>query len=188
MDRLAARAVAVASLAMLTAFTNEVETRAAQAAVERLPPGWVHRRAVRAYERRQTALRDSIARIARAQVGVPYVFGGTTPQAGFDCSGLVRWVLAQVEMRPPRTARQQARIGHPVDTTRLRPGDLVTFGPRGSETHVGIYVGDGQFVHASSVARRVIVSRLDRPRYARVEPFAGARSVLVTAGLSSIRM
>jgi cell wall-associated NlpC family hydrolase len=148
------------------------------AVVHSKPRGWFHQRAMRAFEQKQLALRDSIVRIAQAQLGAPYVFGGTSPSNGFDCSGLVRWVFEQVKVTPPRLAAQQARIGKPVDSTRLSPGDLLTFGERDSITHVGIYIGDGRFVHASSVAGRVIVSPVDRPPHVQIKKLVGARRVL----------
>ena len=143
--------------------------------------GFLHRRALSAFERNQAALRDSIVRIATAQLGAPYVLGGTTPTRGFDCSGLVRFVYTHVNIAPPRTAQQQARIGAAIARDRLRPGDLLTFGERDSVTHIGIYIGDGRFVHASSVAGRVIVSRVDRRPAKDIRPLAGARSILVVA-------
>ncbi len=147
----------------------------------RMETGYLHRRALSAFERNQAALRDSIVRIAQAQLGAPYVLGGTTPQRGFDCSGLVRFVYSQVRIAPPRTAQQQARIGAAVPRDRLRPGDLLTFGERDTVTHIGIYIGNGHFVHASSVAGRVIVSRVDRRPAKDIRPLAGARTVLVVA-------
>lgn len=122
--------------------------------------------------------RDSLVRLALALVGVPYHFGGTTPDRGFDCSGLVGYVLSRLALDVPRLAYQQARVGSAVARSELRPGDLLTFG-RDSISHVGIYIGDGRFVHASSVARRVVVSRLDRPASALIRPLHGARRLLV---------
>ena len=110
-------------------------------------------------------LRDSLVNVARAQLGTRYVLGGTTP-SGFDCSGLVRYVMASLKVELPRTAAQQARIGDEVspDTSRLRPGDLLTFGWKGKRgvSHIGIYVGQGRYIHASSGAGRVIESDLNR--------------------------
>jgi len=110
-------------------------------------------------------VRDSLVSVARAQLGTRYVFGGTTPN-GFDCSGLVRYVMASLKVELPRTAAQQANIGDEVSTdpSRLRPGDLLTFGWRGKRgvSHIGIYVGEGRYIHASSRAGRVIESNLDR--------------------------
>lgn len=121
------------------------------------------------------AIRDSIVRVARAQVGKRYRFGGTSPQRGFDCSGLVGYVLGRVHVRLPRLAAQQARVGKPIERDRLRPGDLLSFGERDTVSHIGIYIGDGKFVHASSVAGRVIVSRLDRRPAHNIRPLKGAR-------------
>jgi len=134
--------------------------------------------AVRAFEKHQLALRDSIVRITLSQVGTPYEFGGTTPEGGFDCSGLVRYVYARLYMTPPRTAAKQAKIGAAIRRDRLRPGDILTFGAGDSVTHIGIYVGDRKFVHASSVAGRVIMSSMDRPPSELIKPLKGARRLL----------
>src|SRR5947199_1929203 len=105
-----------------------------------------------------SSLRDSIVALTRAQIGTRYKHGGASPQRGFDCSGLVQYVMARFAMIVPRTARQQAAVGVAVDrdTSLLRPGDLLTFASNGkaSISHIGIYVGGGHFVHASSVAGR----------------------------------
>lgn len=125
------------------------------------------------------ALRDSIVAFARAQLGRRYVWGGDSPQRGFDCSGLTRYLLAHFDVRLPRTAREQARTGAAVgrDEDALLPGDLLTFG-RGRISHVGIYVGNGRFIHASSAAGRVIESQLDRPPSRRIKPWRGARRLI----------
>ncbi|HET9454975.1 MAG TPA: C40 family peptidase [Gemmatimonadaceae bacterium] len=127
------------------------------------------------------AMRDSIVRLARAQVGRRYRFGGTSPGLGFDCSGFVRYVLGQLHMPLPRLAAQQARVGAPVDRSDLRPGDLLSFGEKDTISHIGIYIGDGKFVHASSVAGRVIVSQLNRPASRQIRPLKGARRLLAMA-------
>jgi cell wall-associated NlpC family hydrolase len=88
------------------------------------------------------AVRDSIVRLAQAQLGARYEYGGTSPDLGFDCSGLVRYVLAQVHFSLPRTAHQQARIGTPIHRDLLKPGDLLTFGTADSVSHSG--AGDHQ--------------------------------------------
>lgn len=127
------------------------------------------------------ALQDSIVALALSQLGMPYVLGGTTPR-GFDCSGFVRWVAEQVVRMPlPRTARLQALAGQPVPRDALEPGDLVAFGEGKRISHVGIYVGGGRFVHASSVAGRVVVSRLDRRPSRLIRPMRGARRILASA-------
>ena len=133
-------------------------------------------------------LRDSIVALARAQVGRRYRLGGTSPERGFDCSGLVQYVMTALGTDVPRTAREQARRGAAVerDTSRLRPGDLLTFGNGSRISHIGIYVGDGRFVHASSVAGRVIESPVHRPRTPLIKPWRGARRVLAADSVVSL--
>jgi cell wall-associated NlpC family hydrolase len=130
------------------------------------------------------AVRDSIVAFAQAQIGARYEYGGTSPD-GFDCSGLVRYVLNQFALSLPRTARQQALAGSPVEREELKPGDLLTFGTADSVSHVGIYVGGGKYVHASSVAGKVIVSPLDRPKSPLIKELAGARRLLVATAMEN---
>lgn len=116
---------------------------------------------------------ESAAAAARRLVGVPYVWGGASAQ-GVDCSGLVWLVYAPLWPGLPRTSFDLFEVGVRVDPEDLRPGDLVfftTYAPGAS--HVGIYVGEGQFVHGSSSARRVLASPLADPYYAA--RFLGAR-------------
>lgn len=136
---------------------------------------------VRIFEKHQLAMRDSIVRLTLAQVGTRYEFGGTTPVEGFDCSGLVRYVYSQLYLTPPRLAAKQARAGAAIRRDRLLPGDLVAFGVGDTVTHIGIYVGDRKFVHASSVAGHVIVSPMDRPPHELIKPLKGARRLLAIA-------
>ena len=127
-------------------------------------------------------LRDSILiSVVRSTVGTRYRRGGQSVDRGFDCSGLVRYIMSALEVRVPRTAAEQAESGLAVgrDATRLRPGDVLTFGrdARGV-SHVGIYIGNGRYVHASSVAGRVIESDLRRPAAPRTTPWRDSRRVL----------
>jgi cell wall-associated NlpC family hydrolase len=134
-----------------------------------------------AYSNSAQSLRDSIVTLAKAQLGTRYRYGGKTPEHGFDCSGLVQYVMAALHLDVPRTARQQAKTGLAVvrDTSHLLPGDLLTFAkPKRGVSHVGIYIGDGQFIQASSVAGRVVVSPLDRPTSRLIKAWRGARRVL----------
>lgn len=128
------------------------------------------------------AMRDSIAALARAQVGRKYRLGGASPEKGFDCSGLIRYLLAAVNVEVPRTAAQQAAAGRSVEpkADELRVGDLLTFGRGSRVEHIGVYVGNGKFVHASSVAGRVIESDVNRPPARRIRPLRGARRVIST--------
>ncbi|HEU5283512.1 MAG TPA: C40 family peptidase [Burkholderiales bacterium] len=104
---------------------------------------------------------------ALAQLGRPYRYGGDSP-AGFDCSGLVRFSYLQVGVqvsRETRTLRTQARLIRAAD---LQRGDLVFFDQEGKKfSHVGIYLGDGRFVHAPSSGGRVRTDRLDSDYWKR---------------------
>jgi len=127
------------------------------------------------------SLRDSVVAMAKAQIGTRYRTGGTSPQHGFDCSGLVKYVMEALNLNLPRTAKQQAKQGLALtrDTSRLLPGDLLTFGKASKGvSHIGIYVGDGRYVHASSKAGKVIESSIDRPFSPLIKIWKGARRVL----------
>jgi len=122
------------------------------------------------------AMSRTVVSDAMSYMGVPYVFGGNTPSSGFDCSGYVRYVFANAGIYLPRTADVQYNCGYAVSTSELAPGDLVFFetycpGP----SHVGIYVGDGNFIHASS-SRGVTISSLSSSYYSA--HYLGARRVM----------
>ncbi|MES2178925.1 MAG: C40 family peptidase [Gemmatimonadota bacterium] len=134
-------------------------------------------------------MRDSLVAVARAQVGKKYVLGGQSPERGFDCSGLVRYVMAALEVSLPRTAKQQAAAGKAVarDTTHLRPGDLLTFGKSNlGASHVGIYVGGGRYVHASSRAGKVIESDINRSASPLIRAWQGVRRLVTTGDSAKI--
>lgn len=123
-----------------------------------------------------TAARNVIA-TALAQQGVPYVYGGDTPQRGFDCSGFVRYVFAQFAVDVPRTAAEQFRVGKSVRKRDLRAGDLVfftTIAPGAS--HVGLVIGPDEFVHAPATNGVVRVEPLSSSYWS--SRFVGARRVL----------
>jgi peptidoglycan DL-endopeptidase LytE len=124
----------------------------------------------------RVALLRHVRETALNYVGVPYRWGGTTP-AGVDCSGLVYAVYSPYVANLPRTSYNQWTAGVAVDRADLAAGDLVFFDTDGSgASHVGIYIGDGQFVHSATTPRRVVVDRLDNPYY--VTHYIGARRVL----------
>ena len=138
-----------------------------------------------AYSSSAQSLRDSVVQMAKAQVGTRYRMGGTTPEKGFDCSGLVKYVMAALNLDVPRTAKQQAKQGLAInkDTSRLLPGDLLTFGKTKKSTvsHIGIYVGQGRYIHASSGAGRVIESDLNRTGSPLLKAWRGVRRVVAGA-------
>jgi len=113
-----------------------------------------------------TAQQGKIATVlqrAMALLGTPYRWGGTDPNKGFDCSGLVGYVFQNaLGIDLPRVSREMAKSGELVtDRAKLSAGDLVFFGRRGRVDHVGIYVGEGRFVHAPSRGKDVMVSSMD---------------------------
>jgi len=115
----------------------------------------------------------AIAAMAASLIGTPYHFGGADG-AGFDCSGLALYVHERVGLIIPRTAAEQQRAAHPVPLAQLAPGDLVFFDIRGrSIDHVGIYAGDGRFIHAPRAGLAVTYGDLDRGFYARRLASAG---------------
>lgn len=111
-------------------------------------------------------------------VGTPYRWGGNTPDGGFDCSGLVNYVFRDMlDLRLPRTSRELAAMQGPkISTNRLAPADLVFFGKGGDVSHVGIYVGEGRFVHAPRSGGTVRLDRLDGPYWR--DHYTGAKRVL----------
>ena len=108
---------------------------------------------------------DSIVAVTLSQIGARYVLGAERPGRAFDCSGLVRFVMSALRIDVPRTAREQATQGTQVarDVGQLRPGDLLTFGRGSRVSHIGIYIGDGRFVHASTSRREVVEASIERP-------------------------
>jgi len=120
----------------------------------------------RSYSGNAGAGHPEAVQVGLKYVGVPYVWGGTTP-AGFDCSGLTQYVYREIGISIPRTSRSQFQAGSHIPADRLdllAPGDLVFFGYGGDSGrvhHVGIYVGSGDYLHAPSTGRTVQVNSLD---------------------------
>ena len=118
---------------------------------------------------------ESVIKTAEKYLKTPYRFGGESPR-GFDCSGFVKFVYDKHGKKLPRTADVQYKTGKKVARSKLKPGDLVFFNTYGKGvSHVGIYYGGGNFIHASS-SRGVIITKLEesywKPRY------LGARRIM----------
>ena len=105
-------------------------------------------------------LRDQIVLDGLAQIGVPYKWGGASPETGFDCSGLVTWLWAKYGYQLPHFAASQYRMGPVVSDSDLRIGDLVFFHHLG---HVGIYIGNGYVLHAPHTGVTVQISPFSMP-------------------------
>jgi cell wall-associated NlpC family hydrolase len=110
--------------------------------------------------------RSLLVRVAKTFLGAPYKLGGSTLK-GIDCSAFVKKIYEIFNIQLPRTTREQFKVGKKVEKDQLEEGDLVFFKRRGNRAHVGIYVGDNQFVHASSYSREVKMDHLDAPYYSQ---------------------
>jgi cell wall-associated NlpC family hydrolase len=114
-----------------------------------------------------------IIKNAQKYMGVPYVWGGDTP-TGWDCSGYTQYVMRESGITIPRTAAEQYATGTAVNKKDLKTGDLVFFTTyKPGASHVGFYMGDGKFIHASSAAQKVTINSLSEDYY--TEHYIGAR-------------
>lgn len=118
------------------------------------------------------AVGKQIAAHALAMNGKPYRYGGNGP-ASFDCSGLVHFAHRQSGVDVPRTTATQYRQSHKVAYSAIQPGDLLFFRISGKLAHVGLYTGNGQFVHAPGSGRKVTTAKLDNPYWQRSLVAAG---------------
>ena len=108
-------------------------------------------------------------------VGVPYHYGGESPDSGFDCSGLVRWAYGRAGLDVPHNSFALYGVGRRIAKSRLESGDVLFFEGLG---HVGLYLGEGQMVHAPYTGKRVEVIRLDETNYGR--RLIGARRLAIS--------
>lgn len=123
------------------------------------------------------ALREALLARTMLVVNTPYSYGGNSPEGGFDCSGLIQWAVQGIhDGRLPRTTAQWAQSSAPVRGRGLQRGDFVFFNTQGGRySHMGIFVGNGQFVHAPSKGGTVQRVRMDNVYFAK--RFTEARSI-----------
>ena len=123
-------------------------------------------------------VRNDVAMVALSLLDTPYAWGGRGPATGFDCSGLVAHVMREGGgLRVKGSAADLGRLSRPIDRADLLPGDLVFFNTLGARhSHVGVYVGDGRFVHASNPRTGVRIDALSSTYYA--QRFEGAHTLL----------
>jgi cell wall-associated NlpC family hydrolase len=111
--------------------------------------------------------REAVAQLALSMVGVPYRYGGADPRHGFDCSGLVHYAYTSNGHFVPRTSQAQFDAARKIALAEAAAGDLLFFRDQEKLSHVGIYLGDGQFVHAPSTGDTVRVADIETPYYQR---------------------
>jgi cell wall-associated NlpC family hydrolase len=131
-------------------------------------------------ERNTRELINNIEWSAKSFLGTRYVWGATGPTK-FDCSGFTQWVYRDAGINIPRVSRDQAKVGQYVSYSNLRKGDMIFFDTKkhkkGIVTHVGIYLGNGNFIHASSAAKKVIVYNFNQKPFYK-ERFLWGRRVV----------
>ena len=128
-------------------------------------------------QRGDAYIREELARTARSFLGIPYLWGGSAAETGFDCSGLTMAVYQMNGFEIPRSTTEQFAAGTPVDQASLAKGDLVFFAGEGQKvSHVGIYAGNGLFIHAPGKGKRIRTDSLDKEHFGRI--YLGGRSYL----------
>jgi cell wall-associated NlpC family hydrolase len=113
----------------------------------------------------QLTLGGAVAELAMGMIGARYRYGGADPASGFDCSGLAYYAYSQAGYRIPRTSQDQFRAARKIALGDASAGDLVFFQDQAKLAHVGIYLGDGLFVHAPAEGQRVSVASIEVPYY-----------------------
>jgi len=123
-------------------------------------------------------LREELVKTAKSFLGVPYLWGGTSAETGFDCSGLTMTIYQLNGLNLPRSSRDQFEAGTPIDQDQLQRGDLLFFamsGP-GKVSHVAVYLGGGEFIHAPGRGRTICTDSLSKSFFKT--HFIGARTYL----------
>jgi hypothetical protein len=123
-------------------------------------------------------LRDELVKAAKTFIGVPYLWGGTSAEEGFDCSGLTMTVYQLNGLNLPRTSAEQYSAGETIDRDDLDKGDLIFFATsgRGKISHVGLYIGNGQFIHAPRRGKKICIDALSNEYFSK--RYIGSRSYI----------
>ncbi|WFD11067.1 C40 family peptidase [Tepidibacter hydrothermalis] len=126
--------------------------------------------------RKSESIKNNVIDFSKKYLNVPYVWGGNTPK-GFDCSGFTKYVMKHFGIDINRVSKDQAKNGKFIPKKELKTGDLVFFDTKGNGvSHVGMYIGDDKFIHASSKYKKVVISPLNEGYYS--ETYVTGRRVL----------
>lgn len=148
--------------AYISTRENNVEVRYALAEAIKFSP-------LEELANQQASRRNQIVNFALQYVGNPYVWGGTSLTRGADCSGFVQSVMRNFGISLPRTSREQAKVGRAINSSEMRPGDLIFYAnSSGTINHVAMYIGNGQIVHAASTRSGIRISTWNYRSPARI--------------------
>jgi cell wall-associated NlpC family hydrolase len=142
------------------------------------------------FARISASQRDSISDSARELLGTRYKWAGITPEKGLDCSGFVKYVFAKLGIDLPHHAAELAKLGGSIskDTSAMKPGDLLVFGKGKRISHVGIYIGDGKMIHASSSNKSVVETPVVKYRPAGGLQWKGVRRVVAVDSSGGVNL
>ncbi len=106
---------------------------------------------------------QKVAKTAHSQIGKDYVFGGASPQKGFDCSGLIWWAYKEHGITVPRVTKDQATTGKKISSSNAKPGDIVVFKPSHSSSalHTGLYLGANKFIHSPRTGAEIRIESIN---------------------------
>ena len=128
--------------------------------------------------RNDAELQDELIKVAKKYLGAPYKFGGNSTRTGIDCSAYVKKIFKSFDVNLPRTARGMYKKGDHVSKSKLQKGDLVFFRTYAKfPSHVGIYMGNGKFIHASSAKKKVIITNFQGKYYQK--RYIGAKRIKI---------
>jgi cell wall-associated NlpC family hydrolase len=177
----------MSSLMRTTCFVVGLALLSASAWAQELPAGSLHAPTVQMQSGPDSlppapSWDQRLKRVANDFLGTRYRLGGSSQDTGLDCSGLIKQIWQRLGLSDlPHQAAKMAKLGVPVQLRDIQVGDLVFFNTTGKQnSHVGVYIGDGRFVHASSVLKKVTENSLSERYYQKT--FNGIRRV---AGLDS---
>lgn len=161
---------------MMSAHSQANGFRKQGATIQESAVTFVDSKYVNAYKNILSCAKDKIVNLAEKYLNIPYVYGGTNTSTGIDCSAFIQSLYNKLGVNLPRTTYEQINVGKKVSMKDLQPGDAVFFNTDSSKnnpSHVGLYIGNGKMIHASSAAGKVITT--DFNAYAKKFSVVGIR-------------